>query len=133
MWVNPAPSFPHELLLWQSFTPQTGRLTYLLKFVRTATTGHFRLETRGDDGIARNVDSQDVDIGVPHYLVFSYTPGTAPLLFVDGVARRTSEPVSGTLDFPFQTFSRFEGDLDELHLTFHAFTDAEALDRWCPP
>jgi hypothetical protein len=135
MWANPAPSFPHELYLWQvTPSPQPGRLTYRLKFIRTGTTGHFRLETRGADGVDRNVDSQPVAVGVNHYVVLSYTPGTAPRLFVDGMGTQLSEPIGGTFDMAgADTFSRFEGDLDELHLTFHAFSEEEVLDRWCPP
>jgi hypothetical protein len=135
MWANPTPSFPNELYLWQATpSPQAGRLTYRIKFIRNGATGHFRLETRGADGLDRNIDSQAVEVGVYHHLVFSYTPGTAPMLFVDGVQRELAESVNGTFDVATSDiFGRFEGDLDELHLTFHAFTEEEVLDRWCPP
>ncbi len=134
MWVNPMPTFPHDLELFSTTGgQQSGRMDYLLKFVRTGGQGSFHLQLRSG-GFGETMMSPMVELGTYHHVVMSYQPGTAPLLFVDGTSVRASQTVSGTVEnLVFQALTLYEGDADELHLTFHPFTEQELLDRWCPP
>lgn len=134
MWVNPAPTFPHELvLLRQGGGTQTGRMDYSLTFSRIGGQGTFTLSIRSG-ATSTSLVSPLVDLGVFHYVAFAYEPGTAPLLFVDGWSSRVSQTIDGTVEmWVFNALSPYEGDVDDVHLTMHPYSEAELLEQWCPP
>lgn len=132
MWVNPVPTLPHDLQLFgTSGGNQAGRMDYLLKFRKNGAQGTFILQARSENN-SMSVTSQPVTIGEYHYVAISFAPGTPGLLFVDGQTFMT-QPLQGTVeDFVFDGLSVYEGDVDELHLTLHRYTEQELLDQWCP-
>jgi len=134
MWLNPTVSFAHELdVLATLMGTQAGRMDYRISFNREGTQGRFKLTVR-DSGNEQVANSQVVSFGTYHYVGFSYTPGERPFLFVDGVKSEVAQAVTGTVaQFNLDTTGPYEGDLDELHMTFRPMAEADFLERWCPP
>lgn len=134
MWVNPVPTYPQDLILYSTSGGNVaGHMDYAIIFRKNGAQGTFILQARSE-GNGMSVSSQPVAVGAWHYVAVSFAPGTPALLFVDGRTFYTPSPVQGTVeDFvPFDGFIPYEGDVDELHFTFHRYTEQELLEQWCP-
>jgi hypothetical protein len=132
MWVKPAPTLAHDLYLMQtSGGNQTGRMDYSLKFRKNGTVGNYILVVRSENN-SMSVTSQAVPLGAYNFVAISFSPNMPAMLFVDGQSFQTP-PIVGTVDmFVWDGFFIYEGDVDELHMTFHRYTKEELLDQWCP-
>jgi hypothetical protein len=101
-------------------------------WVRNRRRLTFHLTTT-DGGVEQNIASQAVAAGAWHFIAVASAQNSPVLLFVDGQATRTPDPIVGTIyQSIWAMYQPFEGDVDELNMTFHSYTEQELLNEYCP-
>jgi hypothetical protein len=96
LWLRPRLTFTHNELRLLNVGGSTtaGYFHYEIDLVPSGAQVRVRLSVSGGEEV---VESQPIALDAYHYVAFSYTPGTRPFLFVDGVKTELSRTIDGLI------------------------------------
>lgn len=135
VWLRPSMTYPHARLRLLSAGTSTapGYFNYEIDLVPLDSQVRVRLTLR-DSTNQYAVESQPIALERYHYVAFSHAAGARPFLFVDGVMTELPRNIDAVIDrMSLSVVGGYEGQMDELHMTFRPFTESELVERWCPP